>query len=60
MPIFVLSRKYAEHCSLVASRFGVQSFTHPSALRVGSEGGSRRLRVGYVSALDKSINACRI
>lgn len=45
-----ISRKYAEHCSLVASRFGVQSFTHPPCLPVKGEGGSGRLRVGYVSS----------
>ncbi|KAH8974053.1 hypothetical protein BDL97_01G081800 [Sphagnum fallax] len=45
-----ISRKYAEHCSLIASRFGAQSFTHPPATHVKSEGGSGRLRVGYVSS----------
>ncbi|KAH9562585.1 hypothetical protein CY35_05G079500 [Sphagnum magellanicum] len=45
-----ISQKYAEHCSLIASRFGAQSFNHPPAVRVKSEGGSGRLRVGYVSS----------
>jgi predicted O-linked N-acetylglucosamine transferase (SPINDLY family) len=44
------SRKYSEHCSLITSRFGAQSFTHPPATCVKSEGGSGRLRVGYVSS----------
>jgi hypothetical protein len=43
-----ISQKYAEHCSLIASRFGAQSFNHPPAVHVKSEGGSGRLRVGYV------------
>lgn len=45
-----ISRKYAEHCLLVASRFGPQSFVHPPRLPVKGEGGSGRLRVGYVSS----------
>lgn len=45
-----ISRKYAEHCLLVASRFGPQSFVHPPHLPVKGEGGSGRLRVGYVSS----------
>lgn len=44
--VFVCSRKYAEHCSLIASRFGSFSFSHPTGVRVKSEGGSGRLRVG--------------
>jgi hypothetical protein len=46
--VLLNSRKYAEHCSLIASRFGEQTFTHPRAACVKSEGGSGRLRVGYV------------
>nr|XP_024378195.1 probable UDP-N-acetylglucosamine--peptide N-acetylglucosaminyltransferase SEC isoform X2 [Physcomitrium patens]PNR52544.1 hypothetical protein PHYPA_008918 [Physcomitrium patens] len=51
-PILALeiSRKYAEHCSLIATRYGVQSFTPPIAIPVKNEGGSGRLRVGYVSS----------
>eukprot|EP00252_Welwitschia_mirabilis_P008351 TRINITY_DN2015_c0_g1_i1.p1 TRINITY_DN2015_c0_g1~~TRINITY_DN2015_c0_g1_i1.p1 ORF type:complete len:985 (+),score=144.77 TRINITY_DN2015_c0_g1_i1:551-3505(+) len=45
-----ISRKYAEHCSIIASRFGPPSFSHPPALPVKSDGGSGRLRVGYVSS----------
>ncbi|KAH9315388.1 hypothetical protein KI387_024015 [Taxus chinensis] len=45
-----ISCKYAEHASLVASRFGPLSFTHPPQLPVNSEGGSGRLRVGYLSS----------
>ncbi|XP_073390291.1 uncharacterized protein [Physcomitrium patens] len=45
-----ISRKYAEHCSLIASRYGVQSFSHPVAIPVKSGGGSGRLRIGYVSS----------
>ncbi|XP_024526762.1 probable UDP-N-acetylglucosamine--peptide N-acetylglucosaminyltransferase SEC [Selaginella moellendorffii] len=45
-----ISRKYAEHCSLVASRFSLQPFVHPPAVRVKDEGGSGRLRLGYVSS----------
>lgn len=45
-----ISRKYAEHCSLISSRFNLQSFNHPPAICVKSEGGSGRLRVGYVSS----------
>lgn len=49
-PILALeiSRKYAEHCSLIASRFGISAFSHPHPLPVKSEGGSGRLRMGYV------------
>jgi hypothetical protein len=49
--VLLNSRKYAEHCSLIASRFGEQTFTHPRAACVKSEGGSGRLRVGYVQPL---------
>uniref|UniRef100_A0A0D6QYA8 O-GlcNAc transferase C-terminal domain-containing protein n=1 Tax=Araucaria cunninghamii TaxID=56994 RepID=A0A0D6QYA8_ARACU len=45
-----ISRKYAEHCTLIASRFGLSSFNHPPPIPVKSEGGSCRLRVGYVSS----------
>ncbi|WOL01401.1 putative UDP-N-acetylglucosamine--peptide N-acetylglucosaminyltransferase SEC [Canna indica] len=45
-----ISRKYAEHCSLIASRYGLLPFPHPTRLPVKSEGGSGRLRVGYVSS----------
>ncbi|BBN13590.1 protein O-GlcNAc transferase [Marchantia polymorpha subsp. ruderalis] len=45
-----ISRKYAEHCSLIASRLQLQPFVHPAAVPVKKEGGSGRLRVGYVSS----------
>lgn len=45
-----ISRQYAEHCSLVASRFNVLPFSHASAVPIKSEGGSGRLKVGYVSS----------
>jgi len=45
-----ISRKYAEHCTLIASRFGLPPFNHPPPIPVKSEGGSGRLRVGYVSS----------
>ncbi|KAL2924073.1 putative UDP-N-acetylglucosamine--peptide N-acetylglucosaminyltransferase SEC [Bienertia sinuspersici] len=45
-----ISRKYAEHCSLVASRYSLPPFTYPAPFPVKTDGGSRRLRVGYVSS----------
>ncbi|PON95534.1 N-terminal acetyltransferase A, auxiliary subunit [Trema orientale] len=45
-----ISRKYAAHCSVVASRYLLSSFNYPAALPIKSEGGSGRLRVGYVSS----------
>uniref|UniRef100_A0A1D1YG38 protein O-GlcNAc transferase n=1 Tax=Anthurium amnicola TaxID=1678845 RepID=A0A1D1YG38_9ARAE len=45
-----ISRKYAAHCSLVASRYGLPPFSHPPRVLVKSEGGSGRLRVGYLSS----------
>eukprot|EP00249_Psilotum_nudum_P025054 c29361_g1_i4 orf=3656-5656(+) len=51
-PILALeiSGKYAEHSSLVASRFGLHPFSHPVAMPVKSDEGSGRLRVGYLSS----------
>ncbi|KAG7580623.1 Tetratricopeptide repeat-containing domain [Arabidopsis suecica] len=51
-PILALeiSRKYAAHCSIIASRFGLPPFTHPAGLPVKREGGFKRLRIGYVSS----------
>ncbi|XP_010926674.1 probable UDP-N-acetylglucosamine--peptide N-acetylglucosaminyltransferase SEC [Elaeis guineensis] len=51
-PILALeiSRKYATHCSLIASRYGLPAFRHPLPIPVKAEGGSGRLRVGYVSS----------
>ncbi|KMZ66524.1 UDP-N-acetylglucosamine--peptide N-acetylglucosaminyltransferase, family GT41, partial [Zostera marina] len=45
-----ISRKYAAHCALIASRFGLPPFSHPSRVAVKSNGGSGRLRVGYLSS----------
>lgn len=51
-PILALeiSRKYAEHCSLVAARYSLPPFNHPAPLPIKSQGGNVRLRVGYVSS----------
>nr|CAB3446600.1 unnamed protein product [Digitaria exilis] len=45
-----ISRKYAAHCSLIASRFGLAPFVHPPPVPVKAEGKHCRLRVGYVSS----------
>ncbi|WOL11509.1 putative UDP-N-acetylglucosamine--peptide N-acetylglucosaminyltransferase SEC [Canna indica] len=45
-----ISRKYASHCSLIASRYGLSAFTHPSRMPVKVDGINGRLRVGYVSS----------
>ncbi|XP_010550828.1 PREDICTED: probable UDP-N-acetylglucosamine--peptide N-acetylglucosaminyltransferase SEC [Tarenaya hassleriana] len=45
-----ISRKYAAHCSIVASRFGLPPFNHPTPIPVKRAGGFERLRVGYVSS----------
>jgi len=45
-----ISRKYAAHCSLIASRYSLSAFNHPLPVPVKTEGCSRRLRVGYVSS----------
>ncbi|KAM1468639.1 hypothetical protein ACFX2I_033577 [Malus domestica] len=51
-PILALeiSRKYAAHCSIVASRFGLSPFNHPAPVPIRHNGGPQRLRVGYVSS----------
>lgn len=51
-PILALeiSRKYASHCSIIASRFALPSFNHPVPIPIRHDGGLRRLRVGYVSS----------
>ncbi|XP_058093447.1 probable UDP-N-acetylglucosamine--peptide N-acetylglucosaminyltransferase SEC isoform X1 [Magnolia sinica] len=51
-PILALeiSKKYAAHCSLIASRYGLPAFTHPTPLPVKGDGKNGRLRVGYVSS----------
>ncbi|RYR52712.1 hypothetical protein Ahy_A06g027599 isoform B [Arachis hypogaea] len=45
-----ISRKYASHCSLIASRFALPPFSHPAPVPIKCEGGYERLRVGYVSS----------
>ncbi|KAG8054227.1 hypothetical protein GUJ93_ZPchr0001g30703 [Zizania palustris] len=45
-----ISRTYAAHYSLVASRFGLPTFTHPSAVPTSNNGRTSRLRIGYVSS----------
>ncbi|XP_044499771.1 probable UDP-N-acetylglucosamine--peptide N-acetylglucosaminyltransferase SEC [Mangifera indica] len=45
-----ISRKYAAHCSIIASRFALPPFNHPAPVRIRHEGGFKRLRVGYVSS----------
>ncbi|KAK9141040.1 hypothetical protein Scep_010721 [Stephania cephalantha] len=45
-----ISRKYAAHCSLIASRYGLPAFSHPPPLPIKSESSCGRLRVGYVSS----------
>ncbi|XP_065020127.1 probable UDP-N-acetylglucosamine--peptide N-acetylglucosaminyltransferase SEC [Musa acuminata AAA Group] len=45
-----ISRKYAAHCSLIASRYVLPAFTHPPRVPVKSEGKNGRLRLGYVSS----------
>nr|GEW86033.1 probable UDP-N-acetylglucosamine--peptide N-acetylglucosaminyltransferase SEC [Tanacetum cinerariifolium] len=50
LPLFFCSRKYAAHCSVVASRFSLPAFNHPLPLRIKSKGGNNRLKIGYVSS----------
>ncbi|KAL4637814.1 hypothetical protein ACB092_03G103400 [Castanea dentata] len=45
-----ISRKYAAHCSLIASRFALPPFNHPAPNRIKRDSGNERLRVGYVSS----------
>ncbi|KAJ6422697.1 hypothetical protein OIU84_027630 [Salix udensis] len=45
-----ISRKYAAHCSVIASRFALSPFKYPAPLPVKHERQSGRLRVGYVSS----------
>ncbi|GJX49283.1 probable UDP-N-acetylglucosamine--peptide N-acetylglucosaminyltransferase SEC [Tanacetum coccineum] len=45
-----ISRKYAAHCSVVASRFSLPAFNHPLPLRIKSKGGNNWLKIGYVSS----------
>ncbi|CAN0903308.1 Probable UDP-N-acetylglucosamine--peptide N-acetylglucosaminyltransferase SEC [Linum grandiflorum] len=45
-----ISRKYAAHCSNIASRFALSPFNHPPPIPIGRDHGNQRLRVGYVSS----------
>ncbi|KAJ8755499.1 hypothetical protein K2173_019297 [Erythroxylum novogranatense] len=45
-----ISRKYAAHCSLIATRYSLPAFNHPARLPIKSEGRNGRLRIGYVSS----------
>ncbi|GMN25847.1 hypothetical protein TIFTF001_001078 [Ficus carica] len=45
-----ISCKYAAHCTIIASRFALPAFNHPSPIPVKCNGGNNRLRVGYVSS----------
>ncbi|XP_059448437.1 probable UDP-N-acetylglucosamine--peptide N-acetylglucosaminyltransferase SEC [Corylus avellana] len=45
-----ISRKYAAHCSIIASRYTLPPFNYPAPLSIKGEGRSGRLRVGYVSS----------
>ncbi|KAK0599547.1 hypothetical protein LWI29_006221 [Acer saccharum] len=45
-----ISRKYAAHCSIIASRFALPPFSHPAPIPIRHDGGLQRLRVGYVSS----------
>lgn len=44
--LFYFSRKYAAHCSLIGSRYGLPPFVHPPPIPVKSEKGQGRLRIG--------------
>ncbi|XP_024982517.1 probable UDP-N-acetylglucosamine--peptide N-acetylglucosaminyltransferase SEC [Cynara cardunculus var. scolymus] len=45
-----ISRKYASHCSVIASRFSLPAFNHPLPLPIKVSGGNKRLKIGYVSS----------
>ncbi|PNT73449.1 probable UDP-N-acetylglucosamine--peptide N-acetylglucosaminyltransferase SEC isoform X2 [Brachypodium distachyon] len=45
-----ISKKYAAHYSMVASRFGLPKFMHPSGVPVNTGDRTSRLRIGYVSS----------
>jgi hypothetical protein len=44
IPLFIGSRKYAAHCSLIASPFGLPPFVHPPPVPVKAEGKHCRLK----------------
>ncbi|KAK8589621.1 hypothetical protein V6N13_088454 [Hibiscus sabdariffa] len=45
-----ISRKYAAHSSLIASRFALPPFNHPAPIPIKHDDGNQRLKVGYVSS----------
>ncbi|CAN1233809.1 Probable UDP-N-acetylglucosamine--peptide N-acetylglucosaminyltransferase SEC [Linum perenne] len=45
-----ISRKYAAHCSMIATRFALPPFNHPPPVPIKRDHGNERLRVGYVSS----------
>ncbi|KAI5387753.1 hypothetical protein KIW84_073740 [Lathyrus oleraceus] len=45
-----ISRKYAAHCSVIASRFSLPPFSHPAPIPIKQDVGYERLRIGYVSS----------
>ncbi|TYJ11308.1 hypothetical protein E1A91_A11G267400v1 [Gossypium mustelinum] len=45
-----ISRKYAAHCSLIASRFALPPFNHPAPIPIKQDCGNQRLKIGYVSS----------
>ncbi|XP_042463676.1 probable UDP-N-acetylglucosamine--peptide N-acetylglucosaminyltransferase SEC [Zingiber officinale] len=45
-----ISRRYAAHCSIIASRYGLPAFAHPLRVPVKADSKSGRLRVGYMSS----------
>ncbi|OAY41995.1 probable UDP-N-acetylglucosamine--peptide N-acetylglucosaminyltransferase SEC [Manihot esculenta] len=44
-----ISHKYAAHCSIIASRFGLPPFNHPPPVPIKRDRGEK-LRIGYVSS----------
>ncbi|XP_042395880.1 probable UDP-N-acetylglucosamine--peptide N-acetylglucosaminyltransferase SEC isoform X2 [Zingiber officinale] len=45
-----ISRKYAVHCWLIASRYALPAFVHPPRIPLMADSKSGRLRIGYVSS----------
>ncbi|KAK3162826.1 hypothetical protein QOZ80_1BG0094300 [Eleusine coracana subsp. coracana] len=45
-----ISKKYAEHYSLMASRFGLPAFAHPARVPIKTNDKTSWLRIGYVSS----------
>ncbi|TVU36056.1 hypothetical protein EJB05_17967 [Eragrostis curvula] len=45
-----ISKKYAEHYSLIASRFRLPVFAHPARVPIMTDARTSRLRIGYVSS----------